>query len=571
MQLPFRTSEATSSPPISALLDKFNGSTSSSRSTSTKNVKKGRQVSIPVSWPSSGPFESESSDSDSSSESVSSSSEGSSSAESSSSSSESDSDTGSDTSDRTKSTASAPSEEPTYSDRYGDAGKALGGANGAGSDTPVSIPPGQGTNRTKRRNQMRRKKLQLLRDAENLHNFHEARQRAMQRERAESLHDGEFRALDPPWVEDRTPMYRIKGVGLASSSDSNGVFPSPSVGCGLPPGGGSLGAVAPSSANLGSTSASVGESGRGAKRKRDDVTATVNEDTPALRPAPKLQDMEAGSAPFGGDIPAGMSIRHVDCQAYYDQELAKLGGEFWHAAELPEENPREARSGGEDRRQGHQHHFSHAEDGGHSAQDFVHLDYGRPDEDEPKQGADEGAPRKKIKVEPPEDELALVDSSPLLHTWRTSPSSGPSKAPHRASKAEGIDQDAPLAAYPKKGAIDPADVWERIHKAYKPWTVARKANSKPTHVRWDNLLPGMSVLYKDLALDPVKKVPGVMDFIGVVTDVEYGRGDAEGVRKGARLTVRGPLLDDNELDWSDYEPDHVEWTKETCPELYTLS
>ncbi len=110
----------------------------------------------------------------------------------------------SDSSD-SSSSSSSPSEEATISHR---ATPGTGTGTGTGT-TDALVPPGQGTSRTKRRNQMRRLKQQLSRHA-----------------------TSNGSGNDSAWVDDRTPAYRIERTA---------VQPAPVRTAEMPPGAGALG------------------------------------------------------------------------------------------------------------------------------------------------------------------------------------------------------------------------------------------------------------------------------------------------------------------------------------------
>ncbi|KAJ1024996.1 hypothetical protein NDA18_004282 [Ustilago nuda] len=195
------------------------------------------------------------------------------------SSSDSDSSSSSDTgSDSIHSSQSAPSEHHTVTDR-----------NGFHANTHSSqqeqnlVPPGLGTNRTKRRNAIRRAKARLKRQAENVDNFLEARQRVAQRELI-CLQEGEA-------------MGKMQGSSCCLFASA------------LPHGGASL-------------DLTTVEMEKGIKRKRDQTRSWL------LRPAQAtLETAEQGKWPYAGEVPENLVVSHVDCQGYYDQEVQRLQAE----------------------------------------------------------------------------------------------------------------------------------------------------------------------------------------------------------------------------------------------------
>ena len=188
--------------------------------------------------------------------------------------SDSDSDSVSDSdssSSSSSSSSSAPSEHPTTSDRPPQ------------PRLPSPTPPGQGTSRTKRRNQMRRHKLTLLRQAENLATFQRAHQRALLRESA---------------VE---PSAELRIRGSAADAAASAVEKAEEDSAGSAP---MVDAVAALSEDIAKVVEQTG------KRKRGEG-AEVEE------------EVQTEQAAYG-QVPKGMVVRHVDCQSYYDAEWAKM-------------------------------------------------------------------------------------------------------------------------------------------------------------------------------------------------------------------------------------------------------
>ena len=154
-------------------------------------------------------------------------------------------------------------------------------------------------------------------------------------------------------MEDRTPQFRMKDVAPPTPT----VVPAAD----LPPGAGSLG-LTPAS-----------QEGESRKRKREP------EDGEAVRRnGPTLEDAVAGVAPYGDPVPLGVSVRHIDCQTFYDDQIARL-----EALAQAEPDPHARK-----RAKAKAKHSSAQFD----SQEEVWLDYGTPD--------DGAAPRKKVRTEP---------------------------------------------------------------------------------------------------------------------------------------------------------------------------
>lgn len=428
----------------------------------------------------------------------------------------------SDISDNTDSSSdSAPSEHPTHSDRRREETTTESKTSQISklekpNDSPELVPPGQGTNRTKRRNQMRRKKLHLVREAENLENFEAAQERAAQRERGNAIDDAD----GPAWVEDRKPAYQIRGAAdeIASSS----TIPAND----LPPGGGSFDISVQFTVTKGKSN----------KRKRfEDATP----DTTAPRAAaPKMEDMQPDKPPFGGAVPAGMSIRHIDCQTEYDEELASLEAEAAEAEAQDSLQPSRRKGKG---RQAPQSYQKDQEE--HTGE----LDYGRPDEAQSKDaGADQGEPRKRVKLE----------------KFAREPSEPPAAASSDSDDEEEPDSDYSTASF--EAPIRPRTVLNAAEEA-RCWRRG-PAQIATLHILEWYLLPlarveiGYSLIFKKLALDPIKNTPETMRFAAIVVQVE-GAGES----KKAVVKVKGPLLPDKDLGWDFYETEEVVWTDGDCP------
>lgn len=501
--------------------------------------------------------DSSSSDSDSNSSSDSDSDSGSSSADSSSTGTDSDadsdsesdsSDTSSETSDSdhdSSSSDSAPSEHGIQSDRNRAAVKQQQTPTLDGTRSASPTPPGQGTNRTKRRNQMRRKKLRDLRDAENLLLFEQAKDRAARRERGEDVDD-----VDPvdqafSWIEDRKPMLQIKGIGLAAANALEDLASSLSVRGSFPPGGGSFGLDEANDAPSQIASSSSNEAHKGTKRKWNDEPTSGTDNAQPQPPAPSMEDMQPGQAPYGGEVPAGISIRHIDCQTYYDKEFEKLEAQAAgeeassrHGQDEEKADNGEQRQRSKDKRKGKYRHLYH-EDRPDSQDDVGSLDYGLPEEQ-----LEEEAPRKKVKV----DQGNAISIASIVSEV--------------APASQHVQLGSPTRR--EQGPIDPAVTWMKILGGSKPSTIAGKQNFAAAEVKWPDLRPGMGLLWKDLALDPMKMIPAVMNFVGVVALVHRQDGDAR-VADSVDVDVMGPLEENVEKDWADYEVEKLTWTDDTRP------
>ncbi|SNX85767.1 uncharacterized protein MEPE_04476 [Melanopsichium pennsylvanicum] len=492
------------------------------------------------------------------------------------------SDSDSDSSDEdTQTSDSAPSVQHTRSDRRRAAARAEEGESSDASESQFLIPPGQGTNRTKRRNQMRRKKLQLLRDAENFQAFSEAKQRAAQRERGATADDDDSSAQKLAWVEDRKPSYQIRVArsALASASDE---ISSSDIGNSFPPGGGSLDLVSPV-LDVEAPSSTKAKSNNCKKRKRDGDTTNTVEDAATYRRGPTLDGAKPGVAPYDGSVPAGMSIRHVDCQTYYENELVRLEAEAEasHALEDEDDEPTPSRDTGQrcgNRVNGQHGQTRHNYHGEHATKDSDHIDYGSPDAAE-QERLDQMVPRKKIKVEEPCDELAAKNwPSSERHsnasTACSERSDGSFKAvsPHHTcldpeELAEGIRVDVPRSV--KEASVHADATWERLFREFKPSTLSGMNHVVALGVDFPHMKPGLRLLWEELVLHPIMRVPAAMYFVGVVRTV----GSQEGA-KGTVTTVGvdkiGPLLPNDETDWADYEMETVHWKREECPNLWVI-
>ncbi|TKY89616.1 hypothetical protein EX895_001401 [Sporisorium graminicola] len=483
----------------------------------------------------------------------------------------------SDSSEGSSSSDSAPSEIEFQSERCRTVAEEQDTASVDTARLSYPHPPGQGTNRTKRRNQMRRKKLQLARDAENLLQFELAKDRAARRERGEDVASTDAVHQPPLWIEDREPMLQIKGVGLAAASALEAFATALGVGNRLPPGDGSFGLVEPLGGPSQSAPSSISEARKGTKRKRNEERGDAeNGDAPAPpQPPPpriRVENMEPGQAPYGGEIPAGISIRHIDCQTYYDEEVEKLQAEAEGevASQSPaggREDDSSQRQRSKDKRKGQYHHVYREEGLGQT--EVGQLDYGLPDKQ-----LDEEAPRKKVKVE--QDEHISVgsiisgkrDALPLV------------SAASPAAVAAAADMDGPIepslveiGSYQvhlgsptrrKQGPIDPAVTWMKILGGPKPSIVIGRHVTAASEVAWSDIRPGMGLLWRDLALDPAKSTPAVMNFVGVVASIGRQDGDG-GAAHSVQVDVVGPLENDAQKDWADYDVDKLEWTDETRP------
>ncbi len=564
----------------------------------------------------------------------------------SSSSSESDSDSDSDSSFSSASDSdsgssdSAPSEHHTYSDRHRDEAATSShiARQTAGDDT--TVPPGQGSRQTKRRNKMRRAKLQILRDAENEKNFTEAAERAARRERGEAVNDDdeEAKAQISGWYDDRTPMYQIKGVGLAGGIAADTASRSANVADVMPPGGGSLGladetlsavqqivrladeasksqsasnnAVAAPAANIGASASTFNnESSKSTKRKRGDESQAA---------AQTVEDTLPTQAPFAEEVPAGMSIRHVDCQAYYDEELAKLegqqcdGGEDQHEdgyADQQQQRQRGKRNKGKQRDIG--------DDVGVVSGVEVELDYGQPDEVVGRED-DESVPRKRARLEPEVDVVAPSDTDIVAERsteaeLEENTSGRPSSNDDFSKLDDGeAGKDSPPAEQVEKvgeeeeevekeveeeddhdddddedsssddsnsiqdyfGPKDEDEVDDTWLEIVQQFTPARFASSSSTpnedrKAAWHHIQVGQGLLLEELSLHP-SGTPEVMKFVGVVREFEESEEEMEdGAKRTKEVKVvefKGPLLRNKRLDWDDYWSEYRRWEVEDFPE-----
>uniref|UniRef100_V5ENR6 Uncharacterized protein n=1 Tax=Kalmanozyma brasiliensis (strain GHG001) TaxID=1365824 RepID=V5ENR6_KALBG len=496
------------------------------------------------------------------------------------------SDLDSTTSDSSDSSDSAPSEQHTKSDRHrARYQEAAAASTSEQEESSPPVPPGQGMNRTKRRNLMRRKKLQLLRDAGNLQSFEEASKRAAQRERGEHVDDSEGENSSPAWIDDRRPMYQIKGVGIAVVQASNASSSSPTVVSSLPPGAGSLGmAEAEAEAILDQVfGSSESEASKGKKRKRDERLESTADHAPPRRPGPRLEDMQAGQAPYGGDVPAGVSIRHIDCQTYYDDEVAKLetGAEADTGPSLRPDDEREEANASDARQQGKgegkgQARRSQQKDEGNSQDEVLHLDYGSPDKPDEEQ-SDQAAPRKRMRTASSEEiaqegcSCAYVrrssdeensDSEALASSYRYSDDPFKSDPPdHWAHVYEGPFVAFTVPKYPTSGPIDPSITWKRIFRGIEPYTIASMQRFDAFDIEWTSVPTGMGVMWEELALNPANMTPAVMYFVGVIDSVQ----PSEGANEVVHVDAMGPLEKDEGKDWPDYEVKRIRWTEQNHP------
>lgn len=414
---------------------------------------------------------------------------------------------------------------------------------------------------------MRRKKLQLLRDAANLQNFEEASERAAQRERGEYVDDSKSEDSGPAWIDDRRPMYQIKGVGLAVVQASNASSSSSSVVSNLPPGAGSLGMVeAEAEAILDQLFASSeGETSKGKKRKRDEESASTADHAPPRRPGPQLEDMQFGQAPYGGDVPAGISIRHIDCQTYYDNEVTRmeeaaesqasssLGGTSGQAVE------QDARQRG--RKKGASKHSQH-DHGEEEDADWFYLDYGSPNPASLGQ-SNGGGSRKKIKIERSTDR----GSADSLNREGDRPSSSECGCAGGWVDPECMQHDADVYWNPTPSLHDTSDTWKRLMRGVPPCAIGLMQKFSATEVLWSDLKTSMGLLWKGVALDPEQMVPALMYFVGVVESVESVN-DGEEPGRIVKVHAMGPLEGDTQKIWADYEIQKISWTEQDHPSQF---
>lgn len=244
------------------------------------------------------------------------------------------------------------------------------------------VPPGAGTSRTKRRNAMRREKLRLQREAANLAAFNKAK----------------ARNTTAGWVEDRQPQpIAIAHVNQVSSQLSS----YKNEGLGLPPGEGSL---------------DLTPAGRG-KRKRQTPPSPPSPALQERRTNPTLVSIEEGTAPYGGKVPKGISIKHVDCQRYYEGELEKLEAEAEAGAMYGDQPSTQERGEKGGTRKGKGKRRDHQDEDRTTAVDFL-LDYGSPESpfhSHPSSVNEQGGPRKKPRIEQP-DSAPSSSTTAVLNT-----------------------------------------------------------------------------------------------------------------------------------------------------------
>ncbi|SAM84779.1 uncharacterized protein UBRO_06008 [Ustilago bromivora] len=331
----------------------------------------------------------------------------------SSSTSSSSSDTGSDS---IHSSDSAPSEHHTVTDRN------RFHANTHSSEQEQNlVPPGLGTNRTKRRNAIRREKARLERQAENLHNFLEARERAAQRELI--------------CVQDREPMGKIQGSSSCLLASAGWGWGSGS-GLRLPPGGASL-------------DLTTVETEKGMKRKRDQTPS------PLLRRAqPTLETAEQGKSPYAGKVPENLVVGHVDCQGYYDQEVERLQAEAMY---------RDKGEGGRKRVEGKGKRGAMQVEDTNAKLAFL-LDYGLPDEEQ-------HGPRKKARLEQRQEAITLKTDTPCVVA--TSEVEAEACSINDCSSSDEATHSVRNSGLSSNEAHTDCDVvWERIKSKYTPSQLA---------------------------------------------------------------------------------------------------
>ncbi|SPO28396.1 uncharacterized protein UTRI_04793 [Ustilago trichophora] len=419
------------------------------------------------------------------------------------SSSQSDSNTDSDS----ESSDSAPSIQHTKTDRHHHTFPNPD----SDSQTTNLVPPGSGTSRTKRRNQMRRKKQQLLRE-QNSHSH-----------ALSQIGDtaGVEEDAGCSWVIDREPMYRIKGVGSAFTN-AKGVDGVES----LPPGGGSFGLMA------------TVDAGKSNKRKRIDEQESPDIPVQLERQRnPTLADSSPGIPPYGGIVPEGMTIRHVDCQSFYEGELERLEGEvlgdgrgdgdddgyeggYRGLEKEVAEKQRRAKVKGEDQ-------------ANRAVNGVEELDYGPPHEANEVSG-----PRKKLKMEAVNPPPPRPTSSSPPPSSRNNPSSSSSSStPHFHTW---------YATLPKPTFFtNPSNL-----SLYQP-------------IKSIHLQPNQIITWSELTLHPLHRFPAMMPFIGLIRSRHHVPSFS------VQLGKIGPLLQHNqdERDWKAFQVQEVVWdAKNGCPD-----
>ncbi|GAC99643.1 hypothetical protein PHSY_007246 [Pseudozyma hubeiensis SY62] len=500
---------------------------------SKRNLKRDRSSSSSSSSSSSDSSSDSESDSDSDSNSDSTDSSSESESESDSASSDSDSQISDGSSD------SAPSVQATHSDRP----RQMINASAQRPKSPAPVPPGQGLNRTKRRNAMRRMKAKEQRETENTLRFLEARERAASRENGED-HVGEADRVG--WIEDREPaMLQIKGTsGLAQSNGIN-----VSSDGDMPPGGGSFG--------MEESSITTERPAETRKRKRTDETAaTIEESGPQVqRLGPRWQDMQPGQAPYGGAIPANVLIRHIDCQAFYDDQLAKMEAEAENTTEMPSEQHEEEPI--EDRREEQEAQSEEQVEAEVDAPPQAHEE--EQPEDQPRRrrserirgihsqrrqeledAAEADRARKRIKIE---------EVTPALGT--PVPVDGPNDIRFSPKDPPGDNED-----------FDIDIIWQELVLGdYHPSDIALSERVHAPVVPWSELRAGVGILWQELALHPERNTPEMLWHAGVVSSCRPL--DAEG-RRHTKVEGMGPFEENKWRDYEDYDCPRwrAHWTTE---------
>ncbi|KAJ9474143.1 hypothetical protein PHBOTO_004225 [Pseudozyma hubeiensis] len=500
---------------------------------SKRNLRRDRSSSSSSS--SSSRDSSSESDSDSDSDSNSNSTDSSSESESESDSASSDSD--SQTSDG--SSDSAPSVQATHSDRP----RQVINASSQRPKSPAPVPPGQGLNRTKRRNAMRRMKVKEQREAQNTLRFLEARERAASREDG-SGHVGEADRVG--WVEDREPAL-LQVEGISAHAQSNGVNLSSDGD--MPPGGGSFGMEE-------STITSAEQPIETRKRKRTDETAATIEsnNTPVQRLGPRWQDMRPGQAPYGGVVPANVQIRHIDCQAFYDDQLARMEAEAEDAPDMPfeqhEEEPIEERREEQEAAQSEEqveeevNALSEVQEPRRRRSERIRGILSQRQQ-ESEDAADADRARKRIKIE---------EVTPALGT--PVPVDGPNDIRFSPKDPPGDDED-----------FDIDEIWQELVLGdYHPSDIALSERVHAPVVPWSDLRPGIGILWQELALHPERNTPEMLWHAGVVSTCRPL--DAEG-RRRTQVEAMGPFEENKWRHYEDYDSPYREhWaTEEEYPAL----
>lgn len=353
---------------------------------------------------------------------------------------------------------------------------------------------------------MRRHKLKMLRDAENVVQFENARRRA-------ELAQGGVDHVGPVgWVEDREGTMQIEHVSDRSRVHDSALI---SVKDEMPPGSGTFGMDVFSAAR----DSNVAQS----KRKRQEELTPSSVDDAAAHLASRWQDRQSSDPMHGVQVPYNVHIRHVDCQAYYDSQLAVLQDVLQGEAEAVGRVVRSSR-----RRK-------KTLDDEQAESENADLDYSSVEGEM----QDRGRP-KRIKIE---SVTPRIGSSPV-----------------GAAESSTIRFGAP-APLGERSDMDIERTWLQLKQTYHPSDIACCTRIDASTVDLAHLEPGFGLIWQALALHPLRQTPEIMWHVGIVSSTS----------PHIQLHSLGPLHESRSTHWHHYEPVEMVWQNPPSPVLYRFA